>query len=188
MRQHHGMEFVRAVVGSTNPAKVEAVRLVLGRLAPTCRVTTRDVQSGAGAQPSGDEATRAGALARARSALVAAPEAEIAFGLEGGVILDGERVWLCSWVVALDRAGRSGAASGLRMELPPRLAAGLRAGRELGDLVDELFGVNDSKRQLGAIGMLTSGEVSRTAAFAHLVAMSLAPFLHPDVYGKADGP
>lgn len=188
MRQHQGMELQRAVVGSTNPAKVEAVRSVLARLAPACVVTARDVQSEAGAQPIGDEATRAGALARARAALVAAPEAEIAFGLEGGVIPDGPRVWLCSWVVALDRGGRSGAASGLRMELPPRLAAGLRAGRELGDLIDELFGVTDSKRHLGAIGILTSGEVSRTAAFAHLVAMSLAPFLHPDVYGKADGP
>ena len=175
------LAYARAAVGSTNPAKVEAVRRVLATLAPTCAVLPVDARSDAGPQPFGEEATRAGALARAAAAL-AATGAEIAFGLEGGVILEGKGVWLTSWVVALDGAGRSGSASGLRMELPPRLAAGLREGRELGDLVDGLFGVREAKRHAGAIGLLTVGLVSRTDAFADLVAMALAPFLRPDLY------
>jgi len=78
--------------------------------------------------------------------------------------------------------GREGYASGLRMLLPPSLAAGLREGVELGTLVDELFGVKDSKTASGAIGLLTAGAVSRTDAFVDLVAMSLAPWIHPDHY------
>jgi inosine/xanthosine triphosphatase len=175
------LEFRQAAIGSTNPAKVAAVREALVMLAPRCAVTSVDVPSGVGHQPFGDTATRSGALERARTAL-AATGADIAFGLEGGVLLDGPRVWLLSWVAAIDPAGREGYASGLRMLLPPSLAAGLRAGEELGTLVDQLFGVKDSKTASGAIGLLTAGAVSRTDAFADLVAMSLAPWIHPDHY------
>jgi inosine/xanthosine triphosphatase len=175
------LTFSRAAVGSTNPAKVEAVRDALKALAPACDVVPVGVPSGVGHQPFGDAATRAGALARARAGL-AATNADVGFGLEGGVELDGERVWLLSWVAAIDPSGRLGYASGLRMLLPPALAPGLRAGVELGTLVDELFRVRDSKTASGAIGLLTAGAVSRTDAFADLVAMSLAPWIHPDHY------
>ena len=171
----------QAAIGSINPAKVAAVREALLKLAPGCVIIPVDVPSGVGHQPFGDTATRAGALERARKALVAS-EADIAFGLEGGVELDGPRVWLLSWVAAIDPLGREGYASGLRMLLPASLSAGLRAGEELGTLVDALFGVKDSKTTSGAIGLLTAGAVSRTDAFAYLVAMSLAPWIHPDHY------
>ena len=175
------LTFRRAAVGSTNPAKIAAVREALGKLAPRCVVIARDVRSGAGAQPFGDGATRAGAVERARRAL-ATSDADIGFGLEGGVELDGERVWLLSWVAAVDPTGREGYASGLRMLLPPALANGLRGGTELGTLIDDLFGVKDAKSASGAIGLLTAGAVSRTDAFADLVAMSLAPWIHPHHY------
>ena len=175
------LPFSRAAIGSTNPAKVAAVEEALAKLAPGCALVAVDVPSGVGHQPFGDTATRAGALERARKALVATG-AEIAFGLEGGVELDGPRVWLLSWVAAIDLNGREGYASGLRMLLPPSLGTGLREGRELGVLVDQLFGVKDSKTASGAIGLLTAGAVSRTDAFADLVAMSLAPWIHSDHY------
>ena len=171
----------RAAVGSTNPAKVAAVREALTTLAPGCVVAPVAAASGVGAQPFGDEATRAGALERARRAL-AISGADIAFGLEGGVELERERVWLLSWVAAVDPSGREGYASGLRMLLPPSLGKGLRDGAELGTLIDDLFDVKDSKSASGAIGLLTAGAVSRTDAFADLVAMSLAPWIHPDHY------
>jgi inosine/xanthosine triphosphatase len=175
------LPFHRAALGSTNPAKVAAVREALVKLAPRCEVAALDVPSGVGHQPFGDDETRSGALERARSALTKSG-ADIGFGLEGGVQLDGDRVWLLSWVAAVDPAGREGYASGLRMLLPPSLGKGLREGVELGTLVDDLFGVKDAKSASGAIGLLTGGAVSRTDAFADLVAMSLAPWIHPDHY------
>jgi inosine/xanthosine triphosphatase len=131
--------------------------------------------------PLGDEAIRAGALARAQAALDRS-DAEIGFGLEGGAILDGDRAWLTAHVVALTRDAQVGEAAWGRMLLP-RVAAGrMRTGEELGDIVDDLFARKDSKRQTGAVGLLTEGTVSRTDAFADLVAMACAPFLHPELY------
>ena len=57
-------------------------------------------------QPFGDVATRSGALERARNAILSTG-ADVAFGLEGGVELEGERVWLLSWVAAVSRLPRS---------------------------------------------------------------------------------
>jgi inosine/xanthosine triphosphatase len=77
------LAFKRAVVGSTNPAKVDAVRRTLARFAPGCAVASVDVPSGVGDMPLGEQAIRSGALARATAALERT-DAEIAFGLEGG--------------------------------------------------------------------------------------------------------
>jgi len=179
------LSFRIAAVGSTNPAKVEAVRRILGRLAPRCVLEAIEVTSGVGAMPLGEAAVRAGAEARARAALERTG-AEIAFGLEGGAILDADAAWLTGHVVAVTRDGKLGEAAWGRMLLPRVAAARLRGGEELGDIIDDLFARKESKRQAGAIGILTEGAMSRTDAFAYLVAMACAPFLHPDLYG--DGP
>jgi inosine/xanthosine triphosphatase len=179
------LRFRRAAVGSTNPAKVEAVRRTLERLAPGCALDAVEAPSGVGDMPLGDEALRAGALARAAVALERTG-AEIAFGLEGGALLDGERAWLTGHVIALTADGRLGEASWGRMLLPPSVVPRLRAGEELGDVIDELFARKESKRQSGAIGLLTEGAVSRTDAFADLVAMACAPFLFPELYRSSE--
>ena len=175
------LAFKSAVVGSTNPAKVEAVRRILGKLAPGCALQAIDVPSGVDAMPLGEAAVRAGAQARARAALERTGS-DVAFGLEGGAILDGEDAWLTGHVVAVTSDGRLGEAAWGRMLLPRIAGERLRGGEELGDIIDDLFSRRDSKRQSGAIGILTEGAMSRTDAFAYLVAMACAPFLHPDLY------
>lgn len=176
------LPYARAAVGSTNPAKLEAVHRALARLAPGCTVEAVAVASGVGPQPVGDAETRAGALARARTALAAAG-ADVAFGLEGGVVYEGAEPWLVSWVAAVDREGRVGEATGLRMRLPAVVRERLEQdGVELGDVIDELFAVRAAKQHAGAVGLLTEGFVSRTDAFADLVAMACAPLLRPDLY------
>jgi len=175
------LKYARAAIGSTNPAKVEAVQRALARLAPGCTLEAVDVPSGVGRQPFGDDETRRGAAGRAQSALQISG-ADVAFGLEGGVIFEPSGPWLVSWVAAVDRDARHGEAAGLRMPLPASAAARLRAGEELGDVIDALFDTKMSKQHTGAIGLLTEGFVSRTDAFADLVAMACAPLLRPDLY------
>ena len=173
--------YARAAVGSANPAKLGAVHRALARLAPGCVVEGVSVPSGVGKQPFGDLETRQGAFQRARAAL-AVSGADVGFGLEGGVILEGGQPWLVSWVAVIDRAGLLGEASGLRMPLPRSATERLRRGEELGDVIDALFDMHLSKQQAGAIGLLTEGFVSRADAFADLVAMACAPLLRPDLY------
>ena len=175
------LPFARAAVGSTNPAKLEAVHRALARLAPGCTIEALAVSTGMPDQPFGDEETRTGAMLRARTAL-AESGADVGLGLEGGVLFEDERPWLVSWVAVVARDGRTGEASGLRMLLPPSATARLRGGTELGTIIDDLFSVSASKQHAGAIGLLTEGFVSRPDASADLVAMACAPLLRPDLY------
>ena len=175
------LSYKRAAIGSRNPAKIEAVRRALARLSPDCVLEAVDVASGVPDQPLGDHATRQGARNRARAALDRT-SADLAFGLEGGVEREPPVVWLVSWVAVVTREGRSGDASGLRMRLPSAVGDRLAAGDELGTIIDDLFDVSASKQHTGAVGLLTEGFVSRTDAFADLVAMACAPLLRPDLY------
>lgn len=172
----------KVAVGSTNPAKVAAVTAAMSRLCPRAEIVPLDVPSGVRAQPWGETETRKGAVERARAAL-AAGAADYGVGLEGGVIENGAGVELVSWVAVVDREGRVGLSSGLRLMLPSASAAKLRAGAELGAVMDELFHTDESKKAAGAVGLLTEGFVSRSEAFADLVAMACAPFLFPELYG-----
>ncbi len=175
------LRVAKVALGSTNPAKLAAVRGALSKLAPGAEIVALDVASGVRDQPWGERETRQGAIARARAALDAGL-ADLGIGLEGGVIDQGAGLELVSWVAVVDRGGRVGLASGLRFMLPARAAQRLRAGAELGDVMDALFGTKQSKRDSGAVGLLTEGFVSRADAFADLVAMACAPFLFPELY------
>ena len=175
----------RVVVGSTNPVKVSAVRAVLERIAPGARVEGLAVASTVPDQPWGDEETIRGAESRARGAL-AAPAGdgvELAVGIEGGVVeaADGG-LRTCAWAAAISRDGRRGIGGSLSMPLPPRVAALVRGGLELGAAMDRVAGAHDTKRGPGAVGLLTAGLVDRQRAYEVLVTYALAPWLAPGAW------
>jgi inosine/xanthosine triphosphatase len=172
----------RVAVGSRNPVKIAAVRAVLARVAPDAEVEGIAVASGVPDQPWGDDETIRGARERARAAL-AATGAELAVGLEGGVVdmADGA-VRTCAWAVAVDRAGREGVGGSLAMPLPAAVARLLRDGVELGHAMDRLTGEHDVKHGQGAVGLLTAGLVDRQRAYEVLVTYALAPWLAPQLW------
>jgi len=172
-------------VGSTNPVKIGAARAVLSPLAPRATITGIAVTSTVPDQPFGDDETIRGALARAHAARTAAG-AELGVGIEGGVVDDGERgMRTCAWAAVVDAHGRSGVGGSLAMTLPPRVAAMIRDGMELGHAMDALVGAHDTKRGAGAVGILTGGLVDRQRAYETLVAYALARFVSADYYDES---
>lgn len=168
-------------VGSLNPVKVDAVRRSAVRVWPGVAVTAVAVPSGVGAMPLSDAECIAGARQRARAAREAL-DADLGAGLEGGVQENNGAMFLVGWV-ALDAAdGRASLGGAARLPLPAAVAARIRAGAELGPVMDELIGDTDVKKKGGAVGVFTADLVSRRDAFATAVALALAPFVTPDYY------
>jgi inosine/xanthosine triphosphatase len=161
--------------------KIVAVRTVVTRAFPEAEVIGLSVASGVPEQPWGDEATRRGALNRARAVLDAAGS-DLGVGLEGGVVETEMGLMTCAWCVIVDRRGRVGVGGGVHMLLPPSISQALRAGGELGPAMDRLTRQHNTKQGQGAVGILTNGLSNRRLTYEGLVAMALGPFLETDYY------
>ena len=174
----------RVVVGSTNPVKIAAVVAVLARSGSSARVEGMSVPSGVRDQPEGDAETIRGATRRAHTALDASG-ADLAVGIEGGVVDEGGSMRTCAWAAVVARDGRVGIGGSLAMTLPDQVAALVRDGVELGHAMDRVTGGHDTKRGAGAVGILTAGLVDRQRAYEALVTYALARFLSPRFYDEA---
>jgi inosine/xanthosine triphosphatase len=163
---------LRAAVGSGNPVKRAATERAL---ASTREATVEavPVDSGVPEQPVGHEETRRGARRRAERAL---PGYDLGVGIEGGVADRFGDCWLVMWAAVTD-GERWGHGTGPSLPLPGHVAERVRAGEELGPVMDEVVGQEDVARNQGAAGALTGGSIDREAALASAVAGALGPFV-----------
>jgi len=175
---------VRTVaIGSLNRAKGKAVRRALSRVWPEATYHPVAVESGVSAMPMSDREGAEGARLRAERAREMA-DADLGVGLEGSVADTPEGMFLTGWAAIVDREGRVGLASGARLPLPPAIAAEVRAGAELGPIIDRYAGEADTRHRQGAAGYLTRGLLPRDEQFGIAVLCALAPFLHPALYDR----
>lgn len=174
---------VRVVVASTNPVKIEAVRLgfVTWLTEDEIIVTGVDVPSGISNQPMTDSETYLGASNRVNSAMQALPDADFWVGIEGGVeeLPDGMAAY--AWIIVRSKT-RTGVARSAAFFLPKAVSELVRQGIELGEADDFVFSRINSKRANGAIGLLTDDRVTRTHLYSHAVLLALAPVLNSDLY------
>lgn len=175
-------------MGSLNPAKVQPVRDVFCTWWPNAQVEGAAVPSGVPSQPIGEAQTRAGAVHRARAALaLLGTEDGWGVGLEGGVQFEGTNGRLFG-IVAVARTQRGRVQLEVSrtadLRLPPQVAARVRAGEELGPVMDELLGVSGIQRGMGSVGALTGGLVTRADVWRQAVALAATP-LRDGLWGCA---
>lgn len=174
---------MKIAVGTDNPVKVRAVRNVMRRVFPDAQVVSLKVPSGMPGQPKGDAQTRRGAVNRAHAAR-AATKADWGVGVEGGVIETEWGMMTCAWCAIEDRSGRVGVGGSTNMLLPDEVVARIRAGKELGPIMDDFTGIRNVKRKMGAIGVLTKGLSDRRRAYEFIIIMALVRFFWKDKYRR----
>lgn len=185
------MSELRIIVGSQNPAKLEAVSNAFASFFPEDSFGVQQVlvPSGVSPQPLSDAETLLGATNRARAARELEGEADFWLGIEGGlqpVPGEPERYISYCWVVVLGRQ-QSGRARSASYELPKAICDLIRQGMELGDADDLIFGVSGSKLESGGVGLLTDGRVTRSQFYAEAVKLALIPFLNSELFPPKEG-
>ena len=175
---------MKILVGSRNPVKIASVAEAFGRYFPDLKVEGREVSSGVSPQPVGDE-TSQGAFNRAQSLANLGVEAEYFVGLEGGIAKVGGRWFNYGVQCVLDRSGRVGFGLTPGYPIPDAILGELLAGRELGDVADEILGEQNLKQKGGIISHLTRGEIDRKGLYVPGIIMALTPFLNESLYFTA---
>lgn len=157
---------MKIAVGSSNPAKVEAVRTIFNK----DELVTLNVDSGVSEQPFSDEETIEGAVNRAKNCLNES-DAELSIGLEGGVVDTKHGMFVCNWGALVTRENEVFIAGGARVLLPESIAKRLRTGEELGPVMDDFTQSHNIRIKEGAIGIFTNNRVTRAEMFLHIVRM-----------------
>ncbi len=174
---------MKIAVGSTNPAKIAAVRQMVAQIWPDCQLLPCAVPTGVSVMPLSDAECIAGARNRAAAAQQQT-QADLGIGLEGGVQAEPVGLVLTAWAVIVDSHGQEGIGSSGRLPLPAFVAAQIRQGAELGPVMDALLGETNVKQKDGAVGAFTNGLINRRDALAMAVAYALAPFITPHFYQR----
>ncbi|MDI9259235.1 inosine/xanthosine triphosphatase [Alicyclobacillus sendaiensis] len=167
---------IRVALGSLNRAKREAVERALAAFGVRGEIECVDVPSGVRAQPLTDEETRRGAVERAKRAR-RAMGADLGVGLEGGVEETEHGMMLVNWAAVAYGDDQVAVGGGLRLMLPDEIAQGIRAGMELGDVMDAWMGTTGLRHGEGAIGALTGGRITRSGMFRDALVCALAAAL-----------
>jgi inosine/xanthosine triphosphatase len=172
-------------VGTSNPVKVKAVAQVFSRFFES-QVVTKRVDSEVASQPIGLDATVKGAIARARNALSLTEGADLAVGIEAGLVpvpctLSGYMDQ--QFVAIMDRKGRVTLGGGPSFEYPRTLVNRVKAeGIEVETVMEELTGIKGIGSKQGAIGYFSKGSLDRTTLTEYAVLMALIPRLNEELY------
>ncbi|WP_160724034.1 DUF84 family protein [Bacillus sp. USDA818B3_A] len=164
---------MKIIIGSKNPAKITAVQNSFSQM--DCEFISLDIPSGVNDQPFSDEETIRGAINRAKGAL-AHGKGEIGIGLEGGVQETSHGLLLCNWGALAANGMEPIIAGGARFLLPEEVAARLRAGEELGPVMDEYAKMKNVRKHEGAVGIFTNGLVNRVEMFTHVANLLFGQF------------
>lgn len=164
---------MKIIIGSKNPAKIQAVQNVFKDQAH--QVISMDIPSGVSEQPFSDEETISGAKTRALRALEKG-NGDIGIGLEGGVQETSLGLMLCNWGALAGNGFEPIIAGGSRLLLPEKISARLRAGGELGPVMDDYANKENVSKNEGAIGIFTNGFVNRDEMFVHIINLLVGQF------------
>ncbi len=178
---------MRVAVGSLNPVKVEAARLVFERFFSEVEIKPVEVETSISAQPIGIDQVIKGAVERAYQALSSVTGSDYGVGLEAGLIPYPWTItgYLNHQVCALvDHELKVTLGSSMGFEFPSRVIERLerREVREAEEVMEEITGIERIGEAAGAIGYLTKNHVKRLDLSIQALTSALIPRLNPNLY------
>jgi inosine/xanthosine triphosphatase len=173
---------LKVAVGSLNPVKINAVKAAFAAMLGECEVLGFSVPSGVSDMPMSFTEITQGAKNRALTALKAG-EADYGVGLEGGLNETNIGTLLMGFVAIVDKTGKWGYSGGEGLYMPDKIVRAVKeSGKELGEVMDELRGVTNSKQHEGCVGYFTDNLIDREESFKNPTICALSRFKKPELF------
>ncbi len=176
---------MKVLVGSKNPVKIEAVKEAFSKYYNSPEVICYDTNSGVPSQPV-DIETFEGARNRTSALREINTQnnlnADYFIGIEGGILKIFDKWFALGLMCILNKAGLAGYGTSPMFELPDFVIEKLLTGNELGKVMDEITGDENTKQKGGAIGFFTNGIMDRKELYVGGLIAALVPFNHEQLF------
>jgi inosine/xanthosine triphosphatase len=173
----------KVIIASGNPVKINTAKLAFEKFFPEEQFEFIGIpaESGVSDQPMSNAETMLGAKNRVINAILKDGSADFYVGMEGGVEDIDNQLFSYSWIIVSDKS-KQGIGKSASFKLPPKITELIKGGMELGDADQVVFGVENSKQKMGAIGLLSKGVVNRTDLYVTPTMFALLPFINKQLY------
>ncbi len=180
--QNKKVKNIKVAVGSQNPVKIEAVKSAFKKVFGDCEVVDVSVLSGVSDMPTSFSATVQGAKNRAQRAREKV-DADFGVGLEGGLEDKLGETFLSGFVAIVDKDNVWGYGQGTGLLMPKKIIEKIRKeNRELGDVMDEIRSVKNTKQHEGCVGFFTDNLISRQESFELPIIYALSRFTKKEMF------
>ncbi len=169
---------ISVLITSENPAKIAAVESAFLTVFPhSCfHFSGFKAHSGVSDQPMTSGETLQGASNRIEDAK-RHQHADFYVSIEAGL----DAPFTFAWMV-IESNGKRGKSRSASVPLPPKALDMLSSGKELGDVMDEIFHTKNIKQKGGAIGLLTKDCLTRSSVYHQALILALIPFITPELF------
>jgi inosine/xanthosine triphosphatase len=172
-------------IGTNNRVKINAVKNIFKRLFPKVKVIVKgfEVDSGVDDQPFGNDTIK-GAINRAKKVTKmmsgkekAYDQPDFAIGIEAGLIWNAKmRTYFdVQYCAVIDKTGRLTLGHGSGFQYPPAVIREVKKGKSIGEVMEEVTGIDNIGSRKGAIGYLTKDLIDRTTLTEQAVVMAMVP-------------
>ncbi len=175
---------VRVAVGSTNKAKIDAVRKVFSDYYPVVDILSLGVSTSVPSQPVNNETFR-GAQHRAEQLKNMDKDASYDYyvGIEGGIVNMHSRWFQVDAACIMDKTGNIAFGTSPSFEIPDRIVERLRNGEELSAVLDQILGQKNTK-ETGMIRFLSMGKTDKAGHLTHCVLMAYLKLRNAGFYSS----
>ena len=174
---------LKIAVGSKNPIKIKAVKNAFEKVFKSdIEVVGFSVLSDVSDMPMSFKEMVKGAKNRASRAREKM-NADFGVGLEGGFEDEEIGTFLSGFIAIVNKQGIWGYAQGRGLLMPEKIVKKVREqGKELGDVMDEIRGLKNTKQHEGCVGFMTNNLIPRKEAFEGTVIYALSRFTKKEIF------
>ena len=171
---------MKAVIGTTNPGKIQGAKEALEKYFENVEVTGLKVSSDVDDQPV-DKETVIGAQNRARHAMEVAKEngldADFYMGIESGIINLYDSWFIANAAVVMDKDGYESVGYGPIFPVPEKYAQEVVL-TDFGQVMEKIMKQKDLGKSVGGVDSLTHHSISRIDITRDAFIMALAGQVH----------